>query len=114
LNAYALNAFGFMGLFTSRHDRSISRRFGPDIHLTGTYFIVAHSLSWWAEMFDGVSCRHPLLVPKITGRNVSGKDTQLAAVSTFIASTLPFSAVHSGRAGNAAALCILPARSFRV
>ncbi len=107
-----LYAFGFMGLFTIGGMTGVFLgASGTDIHLTETYFIVAH---FHFVMVGGMLMAFLSGVhfwwPKMTGPHVSGKD--LAAgrsgdVHRLQPDLLP--AVHSGHARHAAALCVLPA-----
>ena len=88
-----LYAFGFMGLFTiGGHDRASSwAPSGTDIHLTETYFIVAH---FHFVMVGGMLMAFLAGIhfwwPKMTGRMYPEKLSQLAAVVTFIGFNLTF------------------------
>jgi len=87
-----LYTFGFMGLFTIGGLTGVFLgTSGTDIHLTETYFIVAHfPLRDGGRHADGVPGRHSLLVAEDDGAHVSEKISQLAAVVTFIGFNFTF------------------------
>ena len=107
-----LYAFGFMGLFTIGGMTGVFLgSTGTDIHLTETYFIVAH---FHFVMVGGMLMAFLSGIhfwwPKWTGRMYPEKISQLAArghLHRLQLHLLP--AVHSGHAGHAAALRRLPA-----
>ena len=107
-----LYAFGFMGLFTIGGLTGVFlASTGTDIHLTETYFIVAH---FHFVMVGGMLMAFLSGIhfwwPKWTGRMYPEKISQLAALITFIGFQLHLlPAVHPGHAGHAAALCGLSA-----
>ena len=107
-----LYAFGFMGLFTIGGLTGVFLgTSGTDIHLTETYFIVAH---FHFVMVGGMLMAFLAGIhfwwPKMTGRMYPEKLSQLAARGHFHRVQLHLlSAVHSGRAGHAAALRFLSA-----
>src|SRR6201995_4579253 len=87
-----LYAFGFMGLFTIGGLTGVFLgSLGMDIHLTETYFIVAH---FHFVMVGGMLMAYLAGVhfwwPKKTGRMFPESISQLAAVTTFIGFILPF------------------------
>jgi len=87
-----LYAFGFMGLFTIGGMTGVFLgASGTDIHLTETYFIVAH---FHFVMVGGMLMAFLAGIhfwwPKITGRMYPEKISQLAAVVTFIGFNLTF------------------------
>jgi cytochrome c oxidase subunit I len=87
-----LYAFGFMGLFTIGGLTGVFLgSLGMDIHLTETYFIVAH---FHFVMVGGMLMAFLAGIhfwwPKITGRMYPEKISQLAAVVTFIGFNLTF------------------------
>ena len=71
-----LYAFGFMGLFTIGGLTGVFLGVsGTDIHLTETYFIVAHfHFRDGGRHADGVSGRYSLLVAEDDGPHVPGED----------------------------------------
>ena len=107
-----LYAFGFMGLFTIGGLTGVFLgATGTDIHLTETYFIVAHfHFVMVGGMLMAFLVRHPLLVaqddrPHVSGEDLAvGRGDHLHRVQLHL---LP--AVHPGHAGHAAALCGLSA-----
>ena len=107
-----LYAFGFMGLFTIGGMTGVFLgSSGTDIHLTETYFIVAHfHFVMVGGMLMAFLSGHPLLVAEDDRANVSGEDLANGGGSYIhrLQSHI-FSAVHSGHAGDAAALRILSA-----
>ncbi len=87
-----LYAFGFMGLFTIGGMTGVFLgSAGTDIHLTETYFIVAH---FHFVMVGGMLMAFLAGIhfwwPKITGRMYPEKLSQMAAVVTFIGFNLTF------------------------
>ena len=87
-----LYAFGFMGLFTIGGMTGVFLgTSGTDIHLTETYFIVAH---FHFVMVGGMLMAFLAGIhfwwPKMTGRMYPEKISQLAAVVTFIGFNLTF------------------------
>jgi cytochrome c oxidase subunit 1 len=87
-----LYTFGFMGLFTIGGMTGVFLgASGTDIHLTETYFIVAH---FHFVMVGGMLMAFLAGIhfwwPKITGRMYPEKISQLAAVVTFIGFNLTF------------------------
>ena len=87
-----LYAFGFMGLFTIGGMSGVFLgSAGTDIHLTETYFIVAH---FHFVMVGGMLMAFLAGIhfwwPKMTGRMYPEKVSQLAAVVTFIGFNLTF------------------------
>jgi cytochrome c oxidase subunit 1 len=87
-----LYAFGFMGLFTIGGLTGVFLgALGMDIHLTETYFIVAH---FHFVMVGGMLMAFLAGVhfwwPKMTGRMYSESLSKLAAVTTFIGFNLTF------------------------
>jgi cytochrome c oxidase subunit 1 len=87
-----LYAFGFMGLFTIGGMSGVFLgSAGTDIHLTETYFIVAH---FHFVMVGGMLMAFLAGIhfwwPKITGRMYPEKLSQVAAVVTFIGFNLTF------------------------
>src|SRR5580658_4897280 len=87
-----LYAFGFMGLFTIGGLTGVFLgATGTDIHLTETYFIVAH---FHFVMVGGMLMAFLAGVhfwwPKMTGRMYPEKISQLAAVVTFIGFNFTF------------------------
>jgi len=87
-----LYALGFMGLFTIGGMSGVFLgAAGTDIHLTETYFIVAH---FHFVMVGGMLMAFLSGIhfwwPKMTGRMYSEKLSQLAAVVTFIGFNLTF------------------------
>ena len=87
-----LYAFGFMGLFTIGGMTGVFLgSSGTDIHLTETYFIVAH---FHFVMVGGMLMAFLAGIhfwwPKMTGRMYPEKISQLAAVVTFIGFNLTF------------------------
>ncbi len=87
-----LYAFGFMGLFTIGGLTGVFLgTAGTDIHLTETYFIVAH---FHFVMVGGMLMAFLSGIhfwwPKITGRMYPEKISQLAAVVTFIGFNFTF------------------------
>jgi cytochrome c oxidase subunit I len=87
-----LYAFGFMGLFTIGGLTGVFLgSLGMDIHLTETYFIVAH---FHFVMVGGMLMAYLAGVhfwwPKMTGRMYPESMSQLAAVTTFIGFILTF------------------------
>jgi cytochrome c oxidase subunit 1 len=107
-----LYAFGFMGLFTIGGMTGVFLgTTGTDIHLTETYFIVAH---FHFVMVGGMLMAFLSGIhfwwPKMDGPHVSGEDFAAGRrghVHRLQLHLLP--AVHSGHAGHAAALRRLPA-----
>ena len=107
-----LYAFGFMGLFTIGGLTGVFLgTSGTDIHLTETYFIVAH---FHFVMVGGMLMAFLAGIhfwwPKMTGRMYPEKISQLAArrhLHRIQLHLLP--AVHPGHARHAAALRSLPA-----
>ena len=111
-----LYAFGFMGLFTIGGMTGVFLGApGTDIHLTETYFIVAHfHFVMVGGMLMAFLAGHPLLVAQDDRPHVSGED--LAAgrgghVHRIQPDLLP--AVHPGHAGHAAPLRMPIRRSSR-
>jgi cytochrome c oxidase subunit 1 len=87
-----LYAFGFMGLFTIGGLTGVFLgSTGTDIHLTETYFIVAHFhfIMVGGMLMAFLSGLH-FWWPKMTGRMYPEKISQLAAVVTFIGFNLTF------------------------
>jgi cytochrome c oxidase subunit 1 len=87
-----LYAFGFMGLFTIGGLTGVFLgSSGTDIHLTETYFIVAHFhfVMVGGMLMAFLSGMH-FWWPKMTGRMYPEKISQLAAVVTFIGFNLTF------------------------
>ena len=87
-----LYAFGFMGLFTIGGMTGVFLgTSGTDIHLTETYFIVAH---FHFVMVGGMLMAFLAGIhfwwPKMTGRMYPEKISQLAAVVTFIGFNFTF------------------------
>jgi cytochrome c oxidase subunit 1 len=87
-----LYAFGFMGLFTIGGMSGVFLgSAGTDIHLTETYFIVAH---FHFVMVGGMLMAFLSGIhfwwSKVTGRMYSEKMSQMAAVVTFIGFNLTF------------------------
>jgi cytochrome c oxidase subunit 1 len=87
-----LYAFGFMGLFTIGGMTGVFLgSAGTDIHLTETYFIVAH---FHFVMVGGMLMAFLAGIhfwwPKMTGRMYTENISQLAAVVTFIGFNLTF------------------------
>src|SRR5665213_2697533 len=87
-----LYSFGFMGLFTIGGMTGVFLgASGTDIHLTETYFIVAH---FHFVMVGGMLMAFLAGIhfwwPKMTGRMYPEKISQLAAVVTFIGFNLTF------------------------
>jgi len=87
-----LYSFGFMGLFTIGGLTGVFLgSSGTDIHLTETYFIVAH---FHFVMVGGMLMAFLAGIhfwwPKMTGRMYPEKISQLAAVVTFIGFNLTF------------------------
>ncbi len=87
-----LYAFGFLGLFTIGGLTGVFlASMGMDIHLTETYFIVAH---FHFVMVGGMLMAFLSGVhfwwPKMTGRMYPEKVSQLAAMTTFIGFILTF------------------------
>ena len=87
-----LYAFGFMGLFTIGGMTGVFLgASGTDIHLTETYFIVAH---FHFVMVGGMLMAFLAGIhfwwPKMTGRMYPEKISQLAAVVTFIGFNFTF------------------------
>jgi cytochrome c oxidase subunit I len=87
-----LYAFGFMGLFTIGGLTGIFlASMGMDIHMTETYFIVAH---FHFVMVGGMLMAFLSGVhfwwPKMTGRMYSESISKLAAVTTFLGFILTF------------------------
>jgi cytochrome c oxidase subunit I len=87
-----LYAFGFLGLFTIGGLTGVFLgSLGMDIHLTETYFIVAH---FHFVMVGGMLMAYLAGVhfwwPKITGRMYPESLSKLAAVTTFIGFVLTF------------------------
>jgi cytochrome c oxidase subunit 1 len=87
-----LYAFGFMGLFTIGGMTGVFLgTAGTDIHLTETYFIVAH---FHFVMVGGMLMAFLSGIhfwwPKITGRMYPEKLSQLAAVITFVGFNFTF------------------------
>ncbi|HEX4021889.1 MAG TPA: cbb3-type cytochrome c oxidase subunit I [Acidobacteriaceae bacterium] len=87
-----LYAFGFLGLFTIGGLTGVFLgSMGMDIHLTETYFIVAH---FHFVMVGGMLMAYLAGVhfwwPKLTGRMYPEAVSQLAAVVTFIGFVLTF------------------------
>jgi cytochrome c oxidase subunit 1 len=87
-----LYAFGFMGLFTIGGLTGVFLgSLGMDIHLTETYFIVAH---FHFVMVGGMLMAYLAGVhfwwPKMTGRMYPESLSRLAAVTTFIGFILTF------------------------
>ena len=87
-----LYAFGFMGLFTIGGMTGVFLgSTGTDIHLTETYFIVAHfHFVMVGGMLMAFLCRHSLLVAQVDRAHVPGKTSQLAALVTFIGFNFTF------------------------
>ena len=87
-----LYAFGFMGLFTIGGMTGVFlASLGMDIHLTETYFIVAHfHFVMVGGMLMALPVGRPFLVAQDDRPNVSGVLSQLAAVITFIGFILTF------------------------
>ena len=87
-----LYAFGFMGLFTIGGLTGVFLgTSGTDIHLTETYFIVAHFhfVMVGGKLMAFLSGIH-FWWPKMTGRMYPEKISQLAAVVTFIGFNFTF------------------------
>jgi len=87
-----LYAFGFMGLFTIGGLTGVFLgSTGTDIHLTETYFIVAHFhfIMVGGMLMAFLSGLH-FWWPKMTGRMYPEKISQLAALVTFIGFNLTF------------------------
>ena len=87
-----LYAFGFMGLFTIGGMTGVFLgALGMDIHLTETYFIVAH---FHFVMVGGMLMAFLSAIhfwwPKMTGRMYPESLSKLAAVTTFIGFNLTF------------------------
>src|ERR1700729_3731598 len=87
-----LYAFGFLGLFTIGGMTGVFLgALGMDIHLTETYFIVAH---FHFVMVGGMLMAFLAGIhfwwPKMTGRMYSESLSKLAAVTTFIGFNLTF------------------------
>ncbi len=108
-----LYAFGFMGLFTIGGLTGVFLgTTGTDIHLTETYFIVAHfHFVMVGGMLMAFLVGNPLLVAQDHGANVSGKDLAAGRADHLHRLQLHLlPAVHPGHAGHAAALCGLSRR----
>lgn len=88
-----LYAFGFIGLFTIGGLTGIFlATLGMDIHLTETYFVVAHfHFVMVGGMLMGYMAGVHFWWPKITGRMYPEAMSQLAAVVTFIGFVVTFS-----------------------
>ena len=108
-----LYAFGFMGLFTIGGLTGVFLgATGTDIHLTETYFIVAH---FHFVMVGGMLMAFLSGIhfwwPKMDWPHVSGEDLAAGRGSDLYRLQLHvLPAVHSGHAGHAAALRCLSAR----
>ena len=87
-----LYAFGFMGLFTIGGLTGVFLgTAGTDIHLTETYFVVAHfHFVMVGGMLMAFLAGIHFYWPKITGRMYPEKVSQLAAVITFIGFNFTF------------------------
>jgi cytochrome c oxidase subunit I len=87
-----LYTFGFMGLFTIGGMTGVFLgATGTDIHLTETYFIVAHfHFIMVGGMLMAFLAGIHFWWPKMTGRMYPEKISQLAAVVTFIGFNLTF------------------------